>query len=279
MTITFEEIKYYNSLPSLLSNNKLIFEPSNIENHKLNYFESDIEFLNKLIFEIQLKGFCVINLDNKIGIKEFSKLCTNVLGNLLPQTPDPKNTHYDVEYNPAKIKSTYQLNSNRAQPLHTDGHYNDITPKFIALYCEIQSITGGYSQVISAKKIHDFIFDMNSKILPCLFDTNSVNYVRKSPNGNGVFKYSKPLFVLQPDGKIGINYNPIMFQIQASKNIENCLRFINYYTNNPVNQIIFKLKPNEILIIDNQLFLHGRTCFPDDSIRKMQRFWFQGLTN
>jgi alpha-ketoglutarate-dependent taurine dioxygenase len=68
-----------------------------------------------------------------------------------------------------------------------------------------------------------------------------------------------------------------MYQINASKNIEDCLRLINYYSNNPINQTIFKLKPHEILIVDNQRFLHGRTCFPQNSKRKMQRFWFQGL--
>ncbi|NJL09643.1 MAG: TauD/TfdA family dioxygenase [Calothrix sp. SM1_7_51] len=38
----------------------------------------------------------------------------------------------------------------------------------------------------------------------------------------------------------------------------------------------FKLKPDKILILDNERVLHGRTSFDATSRRKLKRLWFAG---
>lgn len=257
--ITFNEIKYFNSLPDILFKEKI---NDTIQTFSENSFN---DFLNN-------NGFCIVN--NVQNAIEFFQKKSDIFGDIIHQTNDKKSLGYSVSYSQNNKPTNYQLNSNRAQPLHTDGHYAPITPKFIALYCVNQSYKGGISQIIKSQDIYSYLQNKCTLDTKSLFDTK-INYKRKSPTG-GYFDYSRSLFNLNDD-KLEINYNPIMYSISSTIRIENTLRLINYYCANPNNQIQFRLKSNQLLVMNNLSVLHGRSSFPIDSERKMERFWLTGI--
>jgi hypothetical protein len=52
--------------------------------------------------------------------------------------------------------------------------------------------------------------------------------------------------------------------------------FIYWYSQNPKNQNTYKLKPGEMIIIDNMAMLHARTEFPETDKRLLYRMWYNG---
>jgi len=266
----FREIKYFNSLPYLSRNSNLGMDVSDVV--RINV-KGTVDF-DEISETLEARDYCILKFISTISIREFAQKASAYFGELIPQTQDSDSFMYSVEYNPQKQLSNLQLNSNRAQPMHTDGQFKEKSPKYLCLYCHNRSKSGGFSQIVFADDVYNYINSLSSEVTNQLFN-EYIEYFRRKPSG-GLFIYRKRLFFTRNDGKIGISYNPIMYKIEASKEVEQALILINYFTNRSSNQTIFKLEDNEMLIADNERLLHGRTHFDKSSSRKLERLWFSG---
>jgi hypothetical protein len=271
--MNFQEIRYFNNFPNLLIED---YTKSSLDNPSLLKIKVENEGIDfdTVLNLIEICGYCILAFNSYLNMQQFAESSKPYFGNLMSQTQEPGSFIYNVKYDPQTNFSSMQLNSNSAQPMHTDGHFKGRPPNLLCLYCCEQAKDGGFSQIVLADDVYCYIRSLSLEITELLF-IEYIGYSRRAPRG-GLFRYRKKLFFRRSDGKIGISYNPIMYEIKAEKRIEQALMLINYFANRPSSQNIFRLSPNEMLVLDNERVLHGRSSFDRTSRRKMKRLWFTG---
>ena len=126
----FREIKYFNSLPYLSRNSNLGMDVSDVV--RINV-KGTVDF-DEISETLEARDYCILKFISTISIREFAQKASAYFGELIPQTQDSDSFMYSVEYNPQKQLSNLQLNSNRAQPMHTDGQFKEKSPKYLCLY-------------------------------------------------------------------------------------------------------------------------------------------------
>jgi alpha-ketoglutarate-dependent taurine dioxygenase len=84
---------------------------------------------------------------------------------------------------------------------------------------------------------------------------------------------------IEKQGRISITFKAdSVVSTTIPPEIKKGFNIIKKYVNDPNNQFIFKLKANQILLTENTSVLHGRTSFPDNEVRKLNRLWFDGMS-
>jgi alpha-ketoglutarate-dependent taurine dioxygenase len=162
--------------------------------------------------------------------------------------------------------------TNQMHPMHTDGTADIDTPKVVALQCEINSQNGGLSQIAYGQYVYEYLMKNYPQELQKLF-----TYPVSVTNLGGKTDIRK-IFV-EKEGRISMSFKAdSVVTIKVPPAIETVFNIIKNYVNAPKNQFIFKLKTHQIQIIDNTSVLHGRTSFPDNEVRKINRLWFDGIS-
>jgi alpha-ketoglutarate-dependent taurine dioxygenase len=161
--------------------------------------------------------------------------------------------------------------TNQNHPLHTDGSADMEPPKIVALQCETPSKSGGFSQLVYAASVYEYLTENYLQELQNLF-TNPVSITKG-------FKTASRALFLEKEGRISMTFqaNSIV-SLEMPPQIEKVFNIIKKYVNDPKNQFIFPLKANQILLLNNTCILHGRTAFPDNEVRKLNRLWFDGIS-
>ena len=181
-------------------------------------------------------GYCIFKSDFSNLIfeleKKFTILKQNEAGNIcMPVMP---------------IKGENNIiHTRNEQPLHCDNAHSGTPPDFICLFCESNSTYGGESII---KKIDEnfLIPDLES-----IF-SDKITYVKN--------KKSYDVFLLEYlKGKIYSSYSPFCDYYEL-------LNIKQYYALKKIHEKLFespmlsyKIKPNEVIILNNRKFLHGRT--------------------
>jgi alpha-ketoglutarate-dependent taurine dioxygenase len=170
------------------------------------------------------------------------------------------------------LATTDQISAtNKQHPLHTDGSFDVDPPKVVAMQCEIPAKTGGFSQIVYGESIYEYLKKNHLKELQNLF-TNPITISRSGETA------TRAIFVNKKD-RIFMTFRlDSIISITIPEQIKKALNIIKDYVNNPSHQYIFKLKSHQILLIDNTSLLHGRTSFPNHEIRKLNRLWFDGIS-
>ncbi|WP_026733306.1 TauD/TfdA family dioxygenase [Fischerella sp. PCC 9605] len=162
--------------------------------------------------------------------------------------------------------------TNQIHPIHTDGSADIDPPKVVAMQCEIPSQNGGFSQIVYGESVYKYLMENHPQELQNLF-TNPVTITNVGGKTD-----TRAIFVEQK-GRISITFKAdSVVSIAIPTQIEKAFHIIKNYVNNPNNQFIYKLKANQILLLDNTSVLHGRTSFPDHEFRKLNRLWFDGIS-
>jgi alpha-ketoglutarate-dependent taurine dioxygenase len=162
--------------------------------------------------------------------------------------------------------------TNRMHPMHTDGTADIDTPKAVALQCELNSQNGGYSQIVYGESVYEYLMKNHPQELQKLL-THSISITNLGGKTD-----TRPIFI-EKEGRISMSFKAdSVVTIKVPPPIEKVFKMIRNYVNDPSNQFIFKLKVNQIQILDNTSVLHGRTSFPDNEVRKINRLWFDGIS-
>jgi alpha-ketoglutarate-dependent taurine dioxygenase len=169
------------------------------------------------------------------------------------------------------LATTYLATTNQRHFMHTDGLYEIEPPKIVAMQCEIPSKNGGFSQIVYCESIYEYLRENYPQELQILF-THPFTITRGDQTA------TRAIFVEQK-GRISMAFRTDSFvSTDIPLQLEKAFKIIQEYVNDPKNQLIFKLKANQIILLENTSVLHGRTSFPDNEVRKLNRLWFNGIS-
>lgn len=149
------------------------------------------------------------------------------------------------------------VTSDRALGFHTD--HSKV--KYIAWYCIKQCDVGGETLVMDTKAVLDE-FTENELNTLCNIHLFEHKIFDDDPE-------STPL--LKRVGSASQIYYSFWLADDESKQNEVFRKFRKLTESSPFKA--YKLKPNDILIIDNQRMLHGRTAIGGNKDRHLKRFW------
>lgn len=175
-----------------------------------------------------------------------------------------------VPVTPIPNQPDYINTTNQDQPLHTDGAFEVEPPRIVALQCEVAAQDRGYSRILSGETLYEYLVHKSPESLVALFEADAFNIIR------GNKKLSRPIFE-SINQKIHLAFRfdktvTTFVKSQAQKAFNLAVDFMT----NPQNQLIFKLRENQILVQDNTRVMHGRTAFT--GARKLNRLWLNGIS-
>lgn len=166
----------------------------------------------------------------------------------------------------------YLDTTNLTAPMHTDGSFETEPPLVVALQCEIPALNGGLSTMVHALNVYQYLTENYPLQLPALFNPNS--FLIKRIDG----QMATQAIFREHDNRIYMVFRSETDDsvIEIHPEVKNAFNLIKDYVNNPSNQTVFQLQANQILLVDNTSVLHGRTSFPKESVRKLNKLWFTG---
>ncbi|WP_414586070.1 TauD/TfdA family dioxygenase [Scytonema sp. PCC 10023] len=166
--------------------------------------------------------------------------------------------------------STDLTNNNQPHPIHTDGTFYIEPPKVVALQCEIPAKNGGISQVVYAESVYKYFMEHHPQELQTLFTPGSLTITKDNQT-------SRRAIFTEKEGRISVRFRSDKFvSTEILPQVEQAVSLFQNYINDPNHQIMFTLKANQILLLENTAVLHGRTSFPKNDPRKLNKLWFEG---
>lgn len=171
----------------------------------------------------------------------------------------------------SSLAKTYVATSNITHFMHTDGSFEMEPPKIVAMQCEVPSKTGGLSQIIYAETVYEYLRANHPEELQNLF-----NYPLTITRGEQTGK--RAVFTEQKDRITMCFRADSIISVTIPPQIERAYNLIKNYVNDAKNQLIFQLKPHQIILLENTSILHGRTSFPENEFRKLNRLHFNGIS-
>jgi alpha-ketoglutarate-dependent taurine dioxygenase len=266
VTITILEMIKFNQIN--YQNNNLELPTNKVQHLKVvckNSLENT-KFINQVINCFNKNKIVIISHKNKLLTKFDLFNLQNIFGQTIKQKQGDKDD--DLFVITPVIKNKTFAKSNKTQAMHTDNGFNVIFPQVVALHCEKQAKSGGYTKLVQAKHLYDYLKLDHPSLLKEGFVIGSIKYQTYSES------FVSQNFFYHKNGSIGITWSPFSDEIYGTEKSESLYRLIQSYTHNPKNQLTFKLNEGEILIIDNTSVLHSRTEFSFEDKRKLNRLWF-----
>lgn len=262
----------------------------------MNEFEQKIEFKKELINSESNPNDFTINLTSSNEVNEYKDrivslfntfgaviihfeeaenadsqlLCLrNIFGSTMNH--DRANENMIAEIAVSDKFQGYLGTSNLAHPFHTDGAYDLLPPKAIALRCEVASREGGASRLISTESIFRELQKHDNNIASALFKNDALEIKREGR------KSSQSIFH-DDNGIIYTRYRDDETSFfSKDKDVIDAIEIVREFIKNPNNYLEFNLAQGDVLVVDNTSILHGRTEFKKTEPRKLQRLFFDGL--
>ena len=204
------------------------------------------KLISDIQFELIEKGFVHISYNPKTNIDEI----INALGTVIMQTEVRES---------ASGKS--QLSSNKSMGLHTDHK----KANYILWFCHSQSAIGGETILLDTKPI------LNRFSEEDLYGLKLV-----SVQSHEVFPEDKPIYTLLTTNESEhiIYYAPWLAINSCLPRLQGALKKFESGIKEGKKESIL-LYEGDILIIDNNRVLHGRSSFPKNSGRWLTRYWIK----
>lgn len=225
--------------------------------------------IKKQIFKVfNSFGFFLIESNNLHQSKEIFLSLPYLFGNIVRQNQSDEQGIFPIRVMPNF--SEYANSNNRDLALHTDGSFEKIPPKVMAMHCEVAAKEGGLTQLVDGKLVYDYLAKTDPAGLTTLFEPDIFTIKRADQSATrAIFtKYNHKIYMtFRSDDYAQITVHP-----RAIKPFT----LIKDFLADPANQIIFKLQPHQILVFDNNRILHGRTAFEINDIRILNGLWFDG---
>lgn len=217
---------------------------------------------------VQSDGFCVIQFSEPClnYQTQYEKLLSSFFGAPLRVGSSDGQPYAKVQ---ATENAKFYVNSNVAQPVHTDEGHATLFPRYAALYCATEASEGGDSIIVSFKHLYSDLVKNYGGDVDLLFANDAITV----ENYQGMKQ--KPVLIKLNNGDIGISYSPVLQKMRCSERVFEMFDYIAKYIHNAENQIRFKLKSEQVLLFDNCRVLHGRTSFAMNDPRLLYRYWFE----
>jgi len=200
----------------------------------------------------------ILNHINKNGFVKIPSLKNEELINIINFLGKPfHRSEIKVEENSKKF-----FKSNKELDLHSDNP----NAKFVLLYCVQQSEKGGETSLLD---LNPFFNNLS---------VNEIEIYKEIAIPIPFYKFSVPVsktvseFIYSNDGYYFLPW--VILPLNSTKNIL-AIDKLKSYIDHSI-KIEFKLKSNDLLIIDNKRMLHGRKKIIENSYnRNIIRIWIQ----
>ena len=209
----------------------------------------------------------------------------NYLGRVIRQGLAKDRRIFSVTNQGAANKDAIRIGaSSRESAMHTDnGCLEPRSPSYIGLLCVHAAEDGGKSRVISAATAHNAMLARHPDLITALYEPYNFlpPVLHTWPQGPPTIV--KPIFE-SVGGRMLIHYARVMVEPgmeTAGKPLTNrqraALDALDGVLADDSLAFTYQLKPGEMLVIDNEATVHGRTAFVDgatpDAKRLLQRVW------
>jgi alpha-ketoglutarate-dependent taurine dioxygenase len=155
-------------------------------------------------------------------------------------------------------------------PPHTDGAFSLQPERVLTLQCEVTTTDGGLSQLVSGDAAYDFMAQEHPKLLPALFRPDAMSIRRNDT------RCVRPVFNWV-NGAIDMVYREDnVASTIIHPDVTEAFSVLRGFIMDPQNIVEFRMQPHWIVILDNLRLLHGRTAFPLEQPRHMNRLNFDG---
>jgi hypothetical protein len=218
-----------------------------------------------------MRGYAILQFDkfidnNAINISAWLQA---LLGEPIYDKNPGKLTYAKVQ---AEKNSKFYINSNLTQPMHTDEGHTTQCPRYVALHCVQQSEIGGDSILVPFETLHKALLDQFGDMVKLLYRKDAITVQ------NVYGEEKKPILLHFEESRSGISYSPVLQKMRSSHDVFELFDYMTKFAHDPNNQIRFKMKPDQILLIENCRVLHGRTAFSHHESRLLYRYWFGNYT-
>lgn len=175
-----------------------------------------------------------------------------------------------VQMVPTNLDGEYLGATNKEHPLHTDGAYDSSPPPVLALQCVTPATIGGMSTVLSSRALYEHLRDRDPEALQALFRPDALHVKRDNQED------TKPVFSPVGERLMAVWRHDHTSEFASDEATQRAVRLVLEFTSDPANVLTFTLARNQIFVEDNLSVLHGRTAFPPDVPRKLNRVNFLG---
>lgn len=147
---------------------------------------------------------------------------------------------------------------------HTDGTFISEQAGLIAFHCVKHTGTGGETILIDGFQVAEKIRQEHPDVFERLCKTNFVSAF-KEPGAH--YSHAAPFFILDAETEkvAQIRYNHVHRSPTVAtarvRQYYHDMKLLTKYVDDPANQVVLKLNPGCVLIIDNWRLLHGRTAY------------------
>jgi hypothetical protein len=164
------------------------------------------------------------------------------------------------------------------------GFHSDFTP-MAGLLTRRTARAGGTSVLVSSATVHDRMLERDPKLVAVLYDEIAIGRLREQHEG-------EPSYVMQPvfaveNGMFGAFYNRAMInqaqELDAAPKLTSAqlaaIEMLEEVSNDPSLRFQHLLEVGDLLFIENNRVLHGRSDFEDhdepDQRRHLLRLWLR----
>lgn len=259
---------YFSSISKLVNTNDYNQACSQYYDNSVYVENIQDEGLQSIIrSKLSTEGFAVVqmNMDYDHDPNKIESWLKNLLGTPFIDKNPEKRAYAKVQ---AEENAKYYINSNLAQPIHTDEGHTTHYPRYAVLYCSKQAQFGGDSIVVQLNPLYKQLKKHFGSAIEQLFQKDSITV------HNVYGQERKSVLIKLDDGHIGISYSPVLQKMWCSDQVFQQFDFITTYVHKPENQTRLKLREGQMLLLDNCRMLHGRTAFPKNDGRLLYRYWF-----
>ena len=213
-------------------------------------------------------GFLLIESKDPEKSQENFISLSHLFGNILRHDQSDERGIFPITVMPDFPEYANTINSDLT--LHTDGSFEKVPPKIMAMHCEVAAIHGGLTQLVDGKLVYEYLSQTDPEGLMTLFEPDIFTIKRAN-------KLAKRSIFTNKNGRIFMVFrSDKIATIAVNNRAKKAFNSIADFVEKPTNQIIFKLQPNQILVFDNNRMLHGRTGFKINDKRKLNGLWFDG---
>jgi alpha-ketoglutarate-dependent taurine dioxygenase len=162
--------------------------------------------------------------------------------------------------------------TNKDQAMHVDGFYGRKLPGVMLLHCASQAEFGGESILSDGLAAYKYLKSHYPDELQALMYPEVLEFEFLV----GENKAKLPIFNKLENGKIEFFYTPYTKTVQGTSQAENGYKIVSDFIHTPKNQIKYKLREDEFMLLDNTRYTHGRLSFHSKKHRQMNRIWYKG---
>lgn len=216
------------------------------------------------------------------------RLVSTTLGEVLPQDATGLEIR-EVQDRGTRIgegRSARYAESRRGGSLHTDGAESPFPlPDYFTLCCVRKAVRGGAFQMVSAESVYLRLLDRAPELVRVLREPFHFDR-RGDPGPDGSLTVAKPIF-FDRGGRLHVTYLREYVEIgHGHEDVADltamqraALDALDAELDDPDLIVQGYLEPGQILVIDNQRILHGRTAFEDGpdpaNKRLLLRMWLR----